>query len=67
MGMIPIGARLRDGVFIGEGLARLDAGEGDARHAVHVERHKKSVPMDGRILFEHVLDAERHLFAFTKA
>src|SRR3546814_10128389 len=50
MTVIPIGARLPDRKFIGEGLARRDAGETDAGHAVHVKRQDQPVPVDRTIL-----------------
>src|SRR3546814_10315098 len=46
MAVIPIGARLHDRKLVGEGRARLDAGEGNPGHAVHLERHEQPVPVD---------------------
>ena len=37
MAVIPVGARLLERELVGEGRARLDAREADARHAVHLE------------------------------
>src|SRR3546814_8613959 len=58
MAVIPIGARLDDGKFINEFRARLDAGEADAGHAIHLERQDQAMPVDRAVLVEIVDDGE---------
>ena len=67
MGMVPIGAVLRHGIFVGEGLARLDARKGDARHAVHLERYQQAMPVDGGVGVQPIGDLQRHFLAFAEA
>ena len=67
MGMIPIGAGLRHGILVGERLARLDTGEGHARHAIHLEGHKQAVPVNASVGIERVGDVERDLVSFAES
>ena len=43
--LVPVGAALLHQEAAGEGFARRDAGETDARHAVHAERQQDAVPV----------------------
>ena len=52
--VIPERPRLLDRELVDEGLARLDAGETDARHAIHLEREQKAVPVDRGVLIQGV-------------
>ena len=48
-------------------VPRLDAGEADPRHAVHLERHDQAVPVDRGVLVQPVLDREADILAFLEA
>ncbi|MNS31469.1 hypothetical protein D3C72_635260 [compost metagenome] len=61
MAVIPIGARLLDRELIDKGLARLDAGEADARHAVHLERQQQAVPVDRGVLVQGIGHRQSHV------
>src|SRR3990167_8322295 len=67
MRVVPIGAALWDRELIGERLAGADPRKGDARHAIHLERPQKPVPVDGGVLFQHIPDSERNLIALAEA
>src|SRR3546814_1926666 len=58
MTVIPVGPRLDDRKFVDELRTRLDSGEADARHAVHLERQDQAVPMDRTVLVEVIYDGE---------
>src|SRR3546814_10935220 len=58
MTVIPVGPRLDDRKFVDEFRTRLDSGEADARHAVHLERQDQDVPMDRTVLVEVIYDGE---------
>src|SRR3546814_1412970 len=58
MTVIPVGPRLDDRKFVDEFRTRLDSGEADARHAVHLERQDQAVPMDRTVLVEVIYDGE---------
>ncbi len=45
MAVVPVGAALFYRKPVGEGLARCDAAEAQARHTVHVRRHQQAVPV----------------------
>ena len=62
--MKPIGAALLNRKAIGKGRARLDAGEADAGHAVHLGRQQQPVPVNRRAFFHAVRDAQRRLLPF---
>ncbi len=63
--VIPVGARLLQRKLIDKGLARLDAGEADARHTVHLERQQQAMPMDRGVLVQCVGDRQAHVLAFA--
>ncbi|MNS77115.1 hypothetical protein D3C72_1106890 [compost metagenome] len=65
MAVIPIGARLLQRELIDEGLARLDAGEADPRHAVHLERQQQAVPVDRGVLVQGVRHRQAHVLALA--
>src|SRR3546814_11839941 len=46
---------------------RLDSGEADARHAVHLERQDQAVPMDRTVLVEVIYDGELRSLSFLEA
>jgi len=52
MAVVPVGARLHDRELVDERLARLDAGEAYARHAIHVEGQDQAVPVDRGVLVQ---------------
>ena len=64
--VVPVGAGLPDRELIDEGLAGLDAGEGHARNAIHLERHQKTVPMDGGVLVEVIGHRKPDVLAFPQ-
>ena len=64
--VVPVGARLADRELVDEGLAGLDAGEADARHAVHLERHEQAMPVDRGVLVQRVGDREPDALAFLQ-
>ena len=66
MAVVPVGARLPDRELVDEGRRRLDAGEADARHAVHLERHDAAVPVDRRILASWFSNGEPDILAFLE-
>ena len=66
MAVIPIGARLDDREFVGESRARLDAGKGDAGHAVHLERQEQPVPVDRAVLIQRILDVQPDLLPLAQ-
>ncbi|MNJ36596.1 hypothetical protein D3C77_313900 [compost metagenome] len=65
MAVIPVGARLLQRELIDEGLARLDAGEADPRHPVHLERQQQAVPVDRRVLVQRVGHRQAHVLALA--
>ncbi len=58
MAVIPIGAGLPHGKFIGKGLTRSNAGEADAGNAIHLERQDQTMPVDRRVFLQMVGDRE---------
>ena len=64
MAVIPVGARLLDRKFIMEGFAGADAGEADARNAVHLKGEDQAVPVDRRVFLQPVGDGEADILAF---
>ena len=57
MGVVEVGAGVRDGELVGEGLACPDRGLGDSRHPVHVVAQGDAVPVHagcGRQLVVHL-------------
>jgi len=67
MAVIPVGARLADRKFIMEGFARRDAGEADARHAVHLKGDDQAMPMDRRIFLQLIGDGQADTLSFAQA
>src|SRR3546814_10785228 len=67
MTVIPVGPRLDDRKFVDEFRTRLDSGEADARHAVHLERQDQAVPMDRTVLVEVIYDGELRSLSFLEA
>ena len=65
--MIPVCAVLRDGEAIGEGVTCANAREADARNAIHMERHKQTVPVNTGVDIQHIMDAQRNVVALTEA
>ncbi|MNL11461.1 hypothetical protein D3C87_1322990 [compost metagenome] len=65
--MIPIAAGLADLEAIGEGLAGGDAGEANARHAIHLERKDDAVPVDRSGLAQAIRDPDGDGVAFAPA
>lgn len=61
--VVPVGAGLPDLEAVGEGGARLDAGEAHHRHTVHVEGHENAVPVDRRVFREPVGDVDDDVLA----
>ena len=56
--VIPVGPRLDDRKLVDEGLARPDARETQARHAVELEGHQQPVPVDRGVLVQAVGDGD---------
>ena len=67
MAVIPVGARLAHGEFVGEGLARPDPRKADARHAVILERHQQPMPVHRAVDIERIGDIEANSIAFGQA
>src|SRR3546814_9186127 len=67
MTVIPVGPRLDDRKFVDEFRTRLDSGEADARHAVHLERQDQAVPMDRTVLVEVIYDGELRSLSVLEA
>ena len=67
MAVIPIGARLANREVVGERLARANAREADARHAIHLEGQQNAMPVDGGVFIQRVGDGEARVLAFAKA
>ena len=65
MTVIPVGARLFDGEFIGEGFARLDAGKRYPGDTVHLKRHEQTVPMDRRVFAQKICDPQLNIVPFA--
>ena len=65
MGMIPVGAALLNLEAIGEGFARRDTVEADARNAVHLKWQNDAVPVDGSGFTQRVGDPDRNRFSFA--
>ena len=63
----PVGAALADREFVGEGLARLDAGEADAGHPVELERHEQAVPVDRAVFVQIVRHMQPRGLALAQA
>ena len=66
MGVIPVSAILRHLELIFERFARFDAREADARHAVHMEGDKQSVPMDRGVFGKPVGDVHCDVIALAQ-
>ena len=67
MAVIPVGAALLDREAVVVGRARLDAGEAEPGHAVHVGRQDDAVPVNRGVLVECVGHAQPHRVAFAPA
>ena len=64
--MIPIGAVLSEVPFVIKGFSGLDAGERNAGNTVHLEWDEQSVPVNRRILHQHVRDVDADIVAFPE-
>ena len=65
--VVPVGAVLTDRELVDEGLARPDAREADARHAIHLERQQQAVPVDRGVLVQGVGHRETGVLTFAEA
>ena len=63
----PVGTRLANRKFGGEGLSRFDAGKAHARHSIELKRHEQTVPVDRGIFLELVMDIEPDGRAFLQS
>ena len=66
MAVIPVGAGLDDRELVDKGLARPDAREAHAGHAVHLEREDHAVPVDARVLLKAVGHLDPHILSFAQ-
>ena len=67
MAVIPVGAGLLDRELVCESRPRLDPGERDAGHAVHLERQDQPVPVDRALLGQPVGNCQFDVLPFTQA
>ena len=65
--VIPVGTGLMDREAVGEGLARRDALEAQARHTIHVGRKNDPVPVNGARGRQAIGDAQGDRVAFAPA
>ena len=65
--VIPVGAVLTDRELVDEGLARPDAREADARHAIHLEGQQHAVPVDRSVLVQGVGHRQTGVLALAEA
>jgi len=66
MAVVPVGAGLAHRKIDFEGLAGIDAGKGDAGHAVHLERQQNAVPVDRGRLVEMVVHPQVGVLSFPE-
>ena len=67
MAVEPVGARLLDWEFVGEGFTRFDTWEADSGHAVLIKRKDQTMPVNGRHLIQVVGHVDLDVFAFLEA